>query len=601
MSLVQHVTQAEGFDYDGRPSNSTVNSLEPNESFDGGPQSLEATNLDDRLPEWRRLSYAPIDLTKGETPLPNAPAYKVSNAKRLAQVFTAVLACWLSAGIVFGFAALKPVLIAEGVYSDLCEQKTRHLLSEGPQVPCPKQDLRLNLFFISGSIVANVASLIAGSALDKYGRRTCWIVACAVLAIGCALMVVSFKVPSFDGYIAGNVCLAFGGTMVFVPSFQLANAFPKHSGLIVALVTGAFDASAAVFLFYRMAYEASGGRFTPEKFFLAYLLVPSFLITVEFLLMPRHAYHTVPQLQEKIEQAQDVTRDVHDSDDDISDAATLTKVRSARATRRHAKLDQIEGVLGDADERDERVKLKEARQESSGVWGVLHGVPAHRQMMTPWFILILVLTIIQMQRMNYFIATIRAQYRFMLGSDELAERINDAFDIALPVGGLAATPFIGLLLNNLGIPTVFGLMTLLIVVNSVLNCLPYMWAGYSTVIAFVIFRPMYYSSISDYATKVFGFATFGRIYGTLTFLSGLLNFFQSFLDQLTHGPLKGDPLLVNICLGALGSVFGIVLTVFTAVKGREFTRERTELKAGQERQRLLSADQGGDYGTRGAS
>lgn len=105
----------------------------------------------------------------------------------------------------------------------------------------------------------------------------------------------------------------------------------------------------------------------------------------------------------------------------------------------------------------------------------------------------------------------------------------------------------------------------------------------------------------DYATKVFGFATFGRIYGTLTFLSGLLNFFQSFLDQLTHGPLKGDPLLVNICLGALGSVFGIVLTVFTAVKGREFTRERTELKAGQERQRLLSADQGGDYGTRGAS
>ena len=277
--------------------------------------------------------------------------------------------------------------------------------------------------------------------------------------------------------------------MIFVPSFQMANAFPKHSGLIVALITGAFDASAAVFLFYRMVYEASGGRFAPDKFFLAYLLVPSLLITSEFLLMPQHAYHTVPQLEEKIEHAQDAARDVHESDEDISDAGTLTRVRSVRAYRRHAKLDQIEDVLGDAEERDERVRLSEERQETSGVWGVLHGVPAHRQMLTPWFILILILTIVQMQRMNYFIATIRAQYRYMLGSDDLAERINEAFDVALPVGGLAATPFIGLLLNNLGIPTVFGLMTLLIVVNSVLNCLPYMWAGYATVIAFVVFRP----------------------------------------------------------------------------------------------------------------
>lgn len=34
---------------------------------------------------------------------------------------TGLVACWLSAGIVFGFAALKPALIAEGIYSDLCE------------------------------------------------------------------------------------------------------------------------------------------------------------------------------------------------------------------------------------------------------------------------------------------------------------------------------------------------------------------------------------------------------------------------------------------------------------------------------------------------
>lgn len=56
-------------------------------------------------------------------------------------------------------------------------------------------------------------------------------------------MAVAFTIPAFDGYIAGNVFLSLGGTFIFVPSFQIANAFPKYSGTIVAMVTGAFDAS----------------------------------------------------------------------------------------------------------------------------------------------------------------------------------------------------------------------------------------------------------------------------------------------------------------------------------------------------------------------
>src|SRR5687768_16714365 len=104
MSLVQHVTQAEGFDYDGRPPLSPVISPEPREACIDHQHS-DQTLLDDRNLEWQPLSYAPLDLTQGQTPLPNTSAYSVSSVKRLAQVSTAVLACWLSAGIVFGFAA----------------------------------------------------------------------------------------------------------------------------------------------------------------------------------------------------------------------------------------------------------------------------------------------------------------------------------------------------------------------------------------------------------------------------------------------------------------------------------------------------------------
>lgn len=56
----------------------------------------------------------------------------------LAQVTVTILACWFASGIVFGFAALKPVLVAEGVYRELCSEEELRL---GVEV-CKKQDLR---------------------------------------------------------------------------------------------------------------------------------------------------------------------------------------------------------------------------------------------------------------------------------------------------------------------------------------------------------------------------------------------------------------------------------------------------------------------------
>ncbi|KAF7562470.1 hypothetical protein G7046_g1667 [Stylonectria norvegica] len=597
MSLAQHVTQLEGFDYEG-PSYPS-NNQNPNSNYNTG-DGLRLMDDDDDVrnssrPEWRRRSFAPTDFPQVE---PHIAAYKVTSAKRYAQVTTAVIACWLASGIVFGFAALKPVLIAEGVYHELCEYEAVTVRDHEPDrlVPCAKQDLRLNLFFIVASITTNVSSLFAGAALDRYGRRFCWMCSSLLLFIGSLTMAVSFNVPEFDGYLLGNILLALGGTFLFVPSFQLANAFPKHSGLVVALITGAFDASAAVFLFYRLAYEASGGKFSLDKFFVAYLIVPVLIFVAELSIMPGRAYHTTPELEEKIERAQDQTRDVHESDEDISDEGELTRVRSRRADKRKSKVDRIEDLAGDAEAREGRAKTEEERQETSGVWGVLHGMPVHRQMMSPWFILILLLTILQMLRMNYFIATLRAQYRYLLQSEEAAERINRFFDVALPIGGFASTPFIGLLLNRVSVSTTFGILTAFVMMIGILNCLPFLWAGYATVFAFVLFRPLYYSAISDYATKVFGFATFGRIYGTITCISGMVNLVQSGLDALTHGPLHGNPTPINAVMGILGAVVGITLVVFVAIQGKRFVEEKTDMEADQETQRLL-VEAHGTYGT----
>lgn len=54
------------------------------------------------------------------------------------QVTAAVVYCLLAAGIVFGYAAIKPVLIEQGVYRDRC---TEYELEKGVRV-CYEQEIR---------------------------------------------------------------------------------------------------------------------------------------------------------------------------------------------------------------------------------------------------------------------------------------------------------------------------------------------------------------------------------------------------------------------------------------------------------------------------
>lgn len=190
-----------------------------------------------------------------------------------------------------------------------------------------------------------------------------------------------------------------------------------------------------MFLFFRLAYESSGGSFGPEKFFYGYIAVPTAILIAQVFLMSADSYKTVIQLEEKIEKQMDATQDVHDSDDELSDNE-VRRLREHRREHRESKIAQIDKLLGDAEERNVRIEKQEERLLASGVWGALHGKSAKEQMLSPWFILITLLTVLQMLRMNFFIATIRSQYEYMLGSEQLARRINSFFDAALPIGGM---------------------------------------------------------------------------------------------------------------------------------------------------------------------
>lgn len=436
---------------------------------------------------------------------------------------------------------------------------------------------RLNLMFTIAAVVTNVSALPVGTILDAYGPRVSSIIGSICLAIG-AVLFGTAKQLSFDGYIPGYLFLALGGPFIFIPSFHLSNTFPKRSGLILSMLTGAFDASSALFLLFRLLNERTD-IVSLKSFFAVYLVVPVFIIAMQIFVMPATSYKTAGELAQQAE-AQ-IADEAEDHIDEALDPDESERQRKSRRLRRQSLVSHIQSLLDETtsvlsiDGPVQNVTIPSNVPAPTGVWGVLHGRSALSQIRTPWFVLITAFTVLMMLRINFFVATLRSQYTYML-SPHLAKTLNTAFDVLLPIGGLVSVPFIGTFLDVFQTRTVLAILVLTATVIGVLGCIPQLTAAYGNIILFVLYRPFYYTAVSDYAAKVFGFATFGKVYGLVICLAGIGNFAQAGLDALTLKVWKGNPVPVNIGLTVLVASFGAGLVLFVSWKTREREKESGE-------------------------
>ncbi|KKK20244.1 hypothetical protein ARAM_003221, partial [Aspergillus rambellii] len=524
-------------------------------------------------------------------PLETTGAFEVSPTTRILQVCIAVVYCFFSAGIVFGFAAIKPVFIKEGVYGDLCSNEK---LGTAQDV-CYGQELRLNLMFTIAAVVTNVSALPVGTILDTYGPRACGIIGSSCIFLGGLLFGLAPRFP-FDAYIPGYLLLALGGPFIFISSFHLSNTFPKRSGLILSCLTGAFDASSALFLVFRLINEQTEGSFTSQNFFSIYLIVPVLIMLAQVTIMPGTSYKTAGELVQQAEEH--IVAEAHDQvDRRIADRHEGERQRNDRRMHRQEVVGKIQDLLTDGDDNastitdlgltvdDAQPNIPESNptrrpeptpakpHSTGGVWGVMHGYSALQQVMSLWFIFIALFTVLQMLRINYFVASIRQQYEYLFSSSEDARRINEAFDFLLPLGGLIAVPFIGTILDNASTSLVLLVLVVTATIIGALGCIPHSYeAAYANIILFVVYRPFYYTTVSDYAAKVFGFQTFGKVYGLIICFAGLGNFAQAGLDAITFKVFNRNPIPVNLILTTVTCMTGSALVVFvwrraTAIAG----------------------------------
>lgn len=340
------------------------------------------------VPRWRRICES-SNYPGGAAPRdPKTPPPRIlSNhlTPFVVQVFVAVVYCLFAAGIVFGYAALKPVLKKEGAYQDVCGSTSDAAssgLSSDEVDTCV--EIHLNLMFTVAAVSTNVAALPVGTILDHFGPRVCGILGAISLTIGSLLMAYERSLP-FDGLLFGYLFLALGGPFTYISSFQLSNAFPKHSGLILALLTGAFDASSALFLVYRIIFEKSGGSFGHHKFFLAYLVVPVIMVLLQIFILPKQSYKTIGEMIEDVDQP----LATHELDDQIDENTAL--LEQERREHREAVEADLEDLLGSR-KADQQAKKEEEKNKKSGVYGVMHTHTAWEQIRSAWFILICLFT-----------------------------------------------------------------------------------------------------------------------------------------------------------------------------------------------------------------
>jgi hypothetical protein len=539
--------------------------------------------------------------------------FETSERKRYAQVICAVIWCLFGAGPIFGFAALKPILIDQGIYEDVCKKITNssisiieiesnsnniftnlftslnllsndnNLKTENFLSKCTSQDLKLNLMFTVGAALTNVSALIIGRALDAYGPKLCGLIGALFLLLASFIFIYAktiIKLNLFDPYLVGYSFMALGGPFSYISSFQLSNAFPEKSGLILALLTGAFDTSSAVFLIYKKLYFNYPNFFKLETFYKFYLIVPIFIILVQIFIMPSESYLTPPP--ELIPNPTDEQRSLsiaaaqedhfHNINEEINNDSTTPLINPEFQRRRSSLGDAYKSIYIEEEIED---ATRSKTELSYTIFGILHGYSAFYQFKSWWFILICLFATIQMLRLNYFVATVYSQYVYLLGSYESAISLNKIFDIALPLGGVISIPFVGMFLDNF--PTSIVLIVLLIVslLIGILGVIKNSFiSGVINVLIFVAYRPFFYTSISDYCAKVFGFETFGTIYGSIMTVAGFANFLQMLLDRLTHTKFKMNPIPLNLLLLIITVFIGGTTVVYVIVQTNIYAHEK---------------------------
>ncbi|KAL5112131.1 Solute carrier family 43 member 3 [Taenia crassiceps] len=168
--------------------------------------------------------------------------------RRVLGVIFGVMEMIFFGGIFYGMNALFPVLQHEGIFADLCPSNTS-------RSGCDKQ---INMYanaLTTYSVVMMVMLIVVGTLIDYIGLRVVKLISTLLYFIG--MLMFGFVTPSTSPLIfVGGTFAAVGGMGMMVCSFSINQLFTKTAVIVLAFVTGSYDASSALFAVVNLTYNA---------------------------------------------------------------------------------------------------------------------------------------------------------------------------------------------------------------------------------------------------------------------------------------------------------------------------------------------------------
>eukprot|EP00123_Amoebidium_parasiticum_P008412 comp18785_c0_seq1/m.20692 comp18785_c0_seq1/g.20692 ORF comp18785_c0_seq1/g.20692 comp18785_c0_seq1/m.20692 type:complete len:447 (-) comp18785_c0_seq1:292-1632(-) len=440
-------------------------------------------------------------------------------------IFFAIFIMLTTSGVVFGYAAIKPILIAEGAYVFKCEGETGY----DPALGCTDQLLQLNLKVILSPIVMALATL-SGIAGDRFGPRVIAVAGSVIYALG--LILLGFSSASFSGYLPGFVFLAFGGCSMFLAVLHFATLFPAHMGLVNGAINGAFDGSSIMMTIFKFIIDETGIK--SRVLWFSCLTMPLMnIVFAFFFISPRPISYA-----------------------DSSEVATM--------------------------ETEEENPEKKPVKERSGPYPLydLTHLGWKEQLKSPELLLTIISITVNEVRMIFYIATLAEQLQDLFGVGHQRDAIAEFFDLALPIGSLICVPIVGFILDRFGLIFIFFTIAITQLFSGIVQMVPIYWLQYPQIITFVFFRVCMYTGVADYCGRMFGYKTFGRTYAAIMCTAGCANVISYGLDYVAKNALDGKYFWPNMALTLL-SPLTFVLPSFLMKKNRNIQRQRRMIQESQ--------------------
>ncbi|SCV68024.1 BQ2448_145 [Microbotryum intermedium] len=496
-----------------------------------------------------------------------------STALRLTQIVFAIFFCLTCAGVIFGFAALKPVLTQEAVYADYCKPGERTTdPTTGEWLLCEGQDIKFNFMFTLSAGVTNIACLPIGYTLDKLGPRKTSLLGANLFVLGNFFFGLGYRSSWMDTYVLGFILLALGGPLIFLPSFHLSNAFPAYSGLILSGMTGAFDASSIPYVVYRAFYDKVKGGIPLRTFFWFYTVIPFIVIIEQLLIGPPEIYQREQAIALPPDvEASSLTRIPSTLPVPSSDPSSTLGIETPHESAFEILASAFSRVhLGAPEDLPSVEEIMDGKERRNGS---LHGFSAGRQITSWWFVCLTLFVCIhvrilllashlrscrransetlppffllhypassQMARINFYIQSVTSQLSHFTQSPSLTLSLSKIFTVLLPIVGFLGIPLIGYLLDHrpwVEVPILLFLMGLGFGTLGMSRGFVPQLVG---IVLFCLFRPLMYTALSSSFVRTFGFLHFGKVYGLAMTLSGLVGLINAPLDVVVKTRLGG--------------------------------------------------------------